>query len=76
MPTKLAPGQPSRNHQPGVVPTHLSLTRAAHALLRELAPSAKVCGHVVSTLMQQYAAKRDVTRKMQAMRGEDVSMQA
>ena len=75
MPRTLAPGQPYRSRPPGVIPTTLSLTREAHALLRELAPSTKAHGHFVSTLIQQYAAKRALTRKMQAMIGEDVSMQ-
>lgn len=65
MPKRLAPGQPYRNRPPGMVPTNLSLTREAHTLLRELAPSAKGYGHLVSTLIQQHAVKREALRKIQ-----------
>lgn len=72
---KLAPGQPYRNRPPGVVPTNLSLTREAHTLLRELAPSAKAHGHFVSRLIEHYAAKREMTRKMQAVLAEEGTME-
>ncbi len=75
MPRTLGPGETYRNRPPGVVPTNLSLTREAHTLLREMAPSAKAHGHFVSRLIEQYAARRDMTRKIQAVLAAEVTME-
>lgn len=58
------PGATSKNRRPGIVPTTLSLTREAHALLRQLAPTSKAHGHFVSSLITQYAARREVTEQL------------
>jgi hypothetical protein len=75
MPAKLPPGQPYSNRPPGVVPTNLSLTREAHTLLRVFAPSSKAHGHFVSRLIEQYAAKHEITRKIQEVLTAEGTMQ-